>query len=103
MSATAPTAPSGGSTASTAARIVSSPVTSSAIVRQPLASRSAIDSGLRAVAYTVCPPAASRSAVARPIPVEQPVIRTAFETPAIGGGLYPAGPPGVQHQPATRG
>ena len=39
-------------------------------------------SGRRALAYTVMPARARRSAVARPMPVEQPVIRTAFETSA---------------------
>jgi hypothetical protein len=41
-------------------------------------------SSRRAVAYTVQPPAASRRAVASPIPEEQPVISTAFEISPIG-------------------
>src|SRR3954464_8185130 len=71
-----PIAPSACSTAVTAARMDSSSLTSRASVLQPAASRSAIDSGRRAVAQTFMPRPASRSAVARPMPVEQPVIRT---------------------------
>src|SRR5919204_1846192 len=82
-----PTAPSAFSTASTADRIDSSSVTSSASVSHPRSPSSAIDSALRAVAYTLQPRAARRSAVARPIPDEQPVIRTARETSAMGRTL----------------
>ena len=46
---------------------------------QPCASSGAIDSTLRAVAYTVQPFYAKRSAVAHPMPGEQPVIKTALE------------------------
>src|SRR5271169_2622301 len=74
-----PTAPSARSTVATAARIEASSQTSSASVLHPRDARSAIDSGLRAVAYTFHPRDARCSAVARPIPVEHPVIRTAFE------------------------
>src|SRR5208282_4366927 len=74
-----PTAPSASWTAITAARIEASSHTSSASVLHPREARSAIDSTLRAVAYTFHPRDASRSAVARPIPVEHPVIRTAFD------------------------
>src|SRR5579862_1011926 len=79
-----PTAPSARSTVATAVRIEASSHTSSASVLHPQAARSAIDSSLRAVAYTFHPRAARCSAVARPIPVEHPVIRTAFE---IDGGI----------------
>lgn len=54
-------------------------MTSSASTLQPLASRSAIASMRRADAYTRLPVAAKRSAVERPMPEEQPVIRTAWE------------------------
>src|SRR5436305_1232234 len=50
-----PTAPSASSTVWTAADIEFSSVTSRASVRQPAPSRSAIDSGFRAVAYTALP------------------------------------------------
>ena len=55
--------------------IEASSVTSSWSGRQPV--RPSTASSLRALAYTVKPAAASRSAVARPIPEEQPVTRTA--------------------------
>jgi hypothetical protein len=42
-----------------------------------------MDSGLRAEAYTRQPLEARCSAVARPMPDEHPVMRTAFET--VGG------------------
>jgi hypothetical protein len=71
----------------TAARIEASSQTSSASVLHPRKLRSAIDSTLRALAYTFHPRAASRSAVARPIPVEHPVIRTAFDIDCAIGVL----------------
>jgi hypothetical protein len=73
------------STVCTAARIEASSHTSSASVLHPREARSAIDPALRAVAYTFHPRDASRSAVARPIPVEHPVIRTAFD---IDSAIY---------------
>ena len=48
-------------------------------MRHPRASSALSVSGLRAVAYTVQPEAARRSAVARPMPDEQPVTSTARE------------------------
>ena len=51
-------------------------MTSSASTRQPAASSSVSVSTRRAEAYTVNSPRASRSAVARPMPVEHPVIST---------------------------
>src|SRR5687767_1473129 len=53
--------------------------TSSDSVRQPFAVSSASASTLRAVAYTVRPSPARRSAVARPIPDEHPVTSTTFD------------------------
>ena len=44
---------------------------------QPASSSPAIDSSRRAVAYTVQSVRASRTAVARPMPEEQPVMSTA--------------------------
>src|SRR5262245_58923995 len=72
----APTEPCSCSMTPTAARIDASSVTSSASVRQPTRARSVNVSGRRAVAYTVQPAAASRTAVAAPIPDEQPVMST---------------------------
>src|SRR3712207_9482664 len=57
----------------------SSSVTSSGRSLHPKASSGAIAATSRAVAYTVQPPRASRSAVAQPIPDEQPVTSTALE------------------------
>src|SRR4051794_29653511 len=50
-----------------------SSVTSSAAVRHPAASSSVSVDGSRAVAQVVCPARTSASAVARPMPEEQPV------------------------------
>src|SRR5918992_930950 len=74
-----PTAPSARSTASTALLIDSSSVTSSGSSLHPHSLSEAIASTSRAVAYTVQPPRAKRSAVAQPMPDEQPVIKTALE------------------------
>src|SRR5687768_1391340 len=57
----------------------SSSVTSSGSSLHPRASSGATASTSRAVAYTVQPLRASRSAVAHPIPDEQPVMSTALE------------------------
>ena len=74
-----PTAPSASVSRVTAALIEASSLTSSASVVAPLSASAAIDSGRRAVAYTVWPSPSSRSAVAYPMPDEQPVIRTGPE------------------------
>jgi len=58
--------------------ISSCSVTSSAAVSQPASANGSISSGSRAVAYTVQPSSAKASAVARPIPDEQPVMSTVF-------------------------
>src|SRR5215203_1546796 len=76
----APTAPSSRSTSPTAEAIESSSVTSRARSLQPLSPRGAIFSTSRAVAYTLQPTSERYLAVAHPMPEEQPVIRTAFET-----------------------
>src|SRR5262245_57625222 len=85
-----PAAPSAASTSRTAACIDASSVTSSASVLQPFSWRSWIDSGLRAVAYTVQPFSARYSAVARPMPVEHPVIRTALAAFASSPAIFPS-------------
>src|SRR5664279_1713573 len=77
---------------STAAFIDCSSVTSSASVRQPASVSSAIDSGCRALAYTVHPERASASAVARPMPDEQPVMSTALDGSGIGAAYAFAAP-----------
>src|SRR4051812_40309895 len=79
--------PSASCTAPTAAVIDDSSVTSSGSGLQP--ARSSTASRLRAVAYTVWPCAARCSAVARPIPVEQPVISTVCEALATAVAYAP--------------
>src|SRR4051794_39299829 len=67
-----------------------SSVTSSDAVRQPAASSSASVPASRAVAQVVKPARAKASAVARPMPVEQPVTRT-----VLTSGVIPDRPPGA--------
>src|SRR6478609_10770890 len=65
--------------------------TSSRATEQPAAARCAKASGRRAVATTFQPALAKRSAVASPIPEEEPVIRTVLETSAtlaLPGALH---------------
>src|SRR4029079_699879 len=64
------------STAATAARIDASLVTSSESRSAPACTSDSSVSGRRAVAYTVQPAAVIRSAIAAPMPEEQPVMRT---------------------------
>src|SRR3712207_9437290 len=71
----------------------SSSVTSSGSSLHPNASSGAIASTSRAVAYTVQPLRASRSAVAQPMPDEQPVRRTALEVhPGPASDISPSRP-----------
>ena len=71
-----PTAPASASTAATASVMEVSSVTSSGSVAIPRAARSASVSARLAVAYTRSPAPCRLAAAARPIPDEQPVMRT---------------------------
>src|SRR5829696_9059080 len=81
--------PSASPTDRTAADMEDSSVTSSASFLQPLRSRPSSDSSRRAVAYTVCPLLERCSAVARPIPDEQPVMSTVCPALVTAGSVRP--------------